>query len=194
MKESFRWTQPIQFYKEESGVRLYRVRAITVGTTGNRNMYTADELCLAARSLADRPLNLNHGPWLPYPENKVVDAEFEDDAVEGIIRVKDSATTSLIDAGKIRHTSIEAQARAASTVGSGRMLKGLVFTGMALVSDDFTPGDPDTSVQVWEMLIKKAIPFKGTYVPDSTLDGETKKEKDVLDEIKEISVRKGLKL
>jgi len=151
LAESFRWTPPIEFYKTIEGGkgRFYKVHAIHVTTTGNRNKYTEEELRLAARSLAERPLNLNHEQELPFPENKVVDAEFESNNVEAVIRVEDEEANRLYEVGKIKNVSIEAKYRSAD-VGNILVPRGIVFTGLALLTEGVAPGDPLTSVMLWE--------------------------------------------
>jgi len=151
LTESFRWAPPIEFYKAiESGKgKFYKVHAIHVTTTGNRNKYTEEELRLAARSLAERPLNLNHEQELRFPENKVVDAEFESGNVEAVIRVEDEEVNHLHETGKIKNVSIEAKYRSAD-VGNILVPRGIVFTGLALLTEGVAPGDPLTSVMLWE--------------------------------------------
>jgi len=158
LTESFRWTPPIEFYKAVEGGRgrFYKVHAIHVTTTGNKNKYTEEELRLAARSLAERPLNLNHEQELPFPENKVVDAEFESNNVEAVILVGDEEANRLYEAGKIRNVSIEAKYRSAD-VGQTLVPRGIVFTGLALLTEGVAPGDPFTTVMLWERKLAESL-------------------------------------
>jgi hypothetical protein len=149
-RESFKWTPPMEFYREESGGgRLYRCRAITATITGNNDKFTREELILAARSLADRPINLNHESPLPYPDNKTLNAEYESHGVETIMRVRDEETNRLFDEDRIGHVSIEAYARTTEEC-DGIAPIGLVFTGLALLTDDVLPADPATTIELWE--------------------------------------------
>jgi len=158
LAESFRWTPPIEFYKGVEGGqgRFYKVHAIHVTTTGNRNKYTEEELRLAARSLAERPLNINHEKELPFPANKTVDAEFEGSNVEAVIRVEDEETNRLYEAGKIKNVSIDAKFRSAD---SGQVLvpRGIVFTGLALLTEGVAPGDPLTTIRLWERKLSESL-------------------------------------
>jgi len=158
LAESFRWTPPITFYKAVEGDRgkFYKVHAIHVTTTGNRNKYTEEELRLAARSLAERPLNINHERELPFPENKVVDAEFESNRVEAVIRVEDEEVNRLYEAGKIKNVSIDAKYRTAET-GQVLVPRGIVFTGLALLTEGVAPGDPLTTIRLWERKLSESL-------------------------------------
>ena len=158
LTESFRWTPPIEFYKQVEGGtgKFYKVHAIHVTTTGNRNKYTEEELRLAARSLAERPLGLNHERELLFPDNKVVDAEFEGNNVEAVILVGDEGVNRLYEAGKIRNVSIEAKYRSAD-VGQVLVPRGIVFTRLDLLTEGVAPGDPLTSVMLWERKLAESL-------------------------------------
>lgn len=150
--ESFRWAAQVEYYKESEkvpGAKLYKVRAIHVTTTANRNRYTAEELRLGARSLAERPLGINHQIYDLPRENKVVDAEYEQGAVECIIQVADLVLQEMIKDGKIVHVSIEAKYRAAEQ-GDALVPRGIVFTALHLLTRDVPPGDSLSSIILWE--------------------------------------------
>jgi hypothetical protein len=158
LAESFRWTPPIQFYKATEGGpgKFYKVHAIHVTTTGNRNKYTEEELKLAARSLAERPLNINHEKELLFPQNKTVDAEFESNNVEAVIYVEDEETNRLYQAGKIKNVSIDAKFRSAE-VGQVTVPRGIIFTGLALLTEGVAPGDPLTTIKLWEKKLSESL-------------------------------------
>jgi len=158
LTESFRWTPPIEFYKAVEGGRgkFYKVHAIHVTTTGNRNRYTEEELRLAARSLAERPLGLNHEKELPFPENKVVDAEFEGNNVEAVIRIYDEEVNHLYEAGRIKNVSIEAKYRSAD-IGQALVPRGIVLTRLDLLTEGVAPGDPLTSIMLWERKLAESL-------------------------------------
>jgi len=88
--ESFQWTKPlIQYLKADKDAKYYKVRALTASLSANKNDYRdMEDLERSARTLTWRPLNLNHDPrqMLPFPDNRVDWAEFEDKAVEAIIK------------------------------------------------------------------------------------------------------------
>jgi len=158
LAESFRWTPPIEFYKAVEGTqgKFYKVHAIHVTTTGNKNKYTEEELKLAARSLAERPLNINHEKELPFPQNKSVDAEFEANNVEAVIYVEDEETNRLYESGKIKNVSIDAKFRTAD-VGQVLVPRGIVFIGLALLTEGVAPGDPLTSITLWEKKLAESL-------------------------------------
>lgn len=159
IKESFQWAAPLSFYKEEAGGgKLYRGRAITATITGNKRKYKREELKLAARSLSDRPVNLNHKKPLSYPENQTLDCDYEGNAVEYILRLRDKEAIKLVDEKKIKHTSIEGHARSSELV-DGIAPVGIVFTGLALVTEDERPGDPMSSIELWEIEPTEEVPL-----------------------------------
>jgi hypothetical protein len=59
MREAFSWTMPFKS-KLQAGKRLIQGAAITVGKTLNKVPYTRDELLRSARTLAKKPLYINH--------------------------------------------------------------------------------------------------------------------------------------
>jgi len=158
LAESFRWTPPIEFYKAVEGGKgkFYKVHAIHVITTGNRAKYTEEELKLSARSLAERSLGLNHERELRFPNNKVVDSEFEDNSVEAVIYVEDEEVNSLYDAGKIKNVSIEAKYRSAE-VREALVPRGIVFTRLDLLTEGVAPGDPLTTIMLWERKLAESL-------------------------------------
>jgi len=158
LAESFRWAPPIEFYKaqEDGPGKLYKIHSLHVITTGNRNKYTEEELKSAARSLADKPLGINHQRQLPFPQNRAMDAEFESDNVEAIIYVEDAETNQLYKENKIKHVSIEAKFRSADT-GEVLVPRGIVFTRLDLLTEGVAPGDPLTSIKLWEKKLSESL-------------------------------------
>ena len=158
LAESFRWAPPIEFYQTIEGKKgkFYKVHAIHVTTTGNRAKYTEEELRPAARSLAERPLGINHDRQLPFPQNKTEDAEFESGRVEAVIYVEDEETNRLYESGKIKNVSIEAKYRSAD-VGQVLVPRGIVFTRLDLLTEGVAPGDPLTSIMLWEKKLAESL-------------------------------------
>lgn len=146
--QSFQWApeEYIRFLKQTEAGSVYRVLAIHVSTTLKDVTFTEDELRLAARSLGNRPLNLNHKTTLEFPTNRVIDAEFEDGAVECLIVVADPAIINMIENKQITASSIEARARACEEIceedNCSTYPKGVVLTGLALLTLGVLPGDP----------------------------------------------------
>jgi hypothetical protein len=150
IQESFAWAGNIEVYKEsfdgDPNARLYKGKAITVTITGNQRRYTEHELQLAARSLSERPLSINHTVRLAYPENRTLDCEFESQAVEYLALVRDPMFHKMFDAGEIDHTSIEGRARRVEEL-DGIQPIGVVFTGLSFVTKGTQPGDPETTIE-----------------------------------------------
>ena len=150
--EAFQWTKPfIEFLREDNGGKYYKVRALTANISMNHNDYSdRDKLEKSARTLTWRPLNINHDKsrFLPFPENRVDWAEFEDNAVETIIRIDNQQKDiqDKIDNGEIVNPSIEGR-----PIGGERTRDGVFtpafwnYTALALLEKDLTlPGDPTT--------------------------------------------------
>jgi len=152
LKESFQWApdEYITLLRQTEAGSLYRVRAIHVAKSLNRFAYSEEELRAAGRTLAYRPLNLNHETPLPFPANRVIDSEFEDDCVEALIVVADPCLIQLIEAKKIVAVSIEGQFRWADLVCDEYECTwdphGIVLTALALLTPGVEPGDPLASI------------------------------------------------
>ena len=163
-QERFSWAkQTLQYVRQDEDAKYYKVEALFPLVSMNRNVYTEDELVRAARTLIGKPVNLNHKAiFLDGVE--VIDAEYEDGAVEVLLRVPKNSEVDgrklidLIDSGEIIHVSIEASCRHVTpTVMSGevgRKCEGLIFTGLALLSKDVLPGVPLTRIMPAEAIVE----------------------------------------
>lgn len=136
VKEAFRWTN----YR---GDEYYYCLAAFPLESMNKNIYSEEELIRAARTLIGKPVNLNHDE--PLSGVEIVDAEYEDGAVECVLKVTNDTVKRMIDSGEITHVSIEAGFRSAELV-DGVKPKGLVFTGLALLTKNVPPGIPLTRI------------------------------------------------
>lgn len=155
MCESYSWMDEplIQFYKEDKGGRYYKCVALTANVSMNMNDYSDKiEFSQAAGSLSHRQLNLNHdhNKRLPFPENRVDYARYEDGRVETVIRIDNSRRDiqRKIENGDILHPSIEGTPRSVKFTDSGRKIGRWNFTELALLERDVTlPGDPLTFIE-----------------------------------------------
>ncbi|MEM0050709.1 MAG: hypothetical protein QXW39_09290, partial [Candidatus Bathyarchaeia archaeon] len=138
VKEAFRWARL-------QGDEYYYCEAAFPVESMNKNIYSEEELIRAARTLIGKPVNLNHEQ--PLDGVEIVDAEYEDGAVECILRITNEKIRKMIDNGEIIHVSIEADFREAEVV-NGIKPKGLVFTGLALLTKNVLPGIPLT--RIWK--------------------------------------------
>jgi hypothetical protein len=152
--ESFRWLDEplIKFYKSDDTGKYYKCVALTANMSMNKNDYSdVPEFRQAAGTLTWRPLNLNHDhrKFLPFPENRVDYAVFEDNGVETIIRIDNEQADiqRMIENGEILHPSIEATPRGL-TVTDRKTPSKWNYTAMALLQKGVTlPGDPLTYLE-----------------------------------------------
>lgn len=160
-KEAFNWIKPhIKLIREDQDAKYYKVEALFPITSMNGRVYTREELHQAVRTLIGKTSNLNHsdeGFW----GVDIVDAEYEGDCVELLVRVDKKAECSrgklidLIDRGEIVHVSIEANAvRGTEETPDGVVLKGLVFTGLGWLTKDVLPGVPLTRILPVECIVE----------------------------------------
>jgi hypothetical protein len=158
-QEKFRWAKPaFDVIRQDKEAKYYKVEALFPTVSMNRNVYTRDELVKAARTLIGKPVNLNHQHSLAGVT--IVDADYEDEAVECLLRVERTAQwngqplTSLIDNGEIIHVSIEGTCRTNIQDAEGVKCQGLVLTGLALLTKDVLPGLPLTRIIPVEKLVE----------------------------------------
>jgi len=162
-QEAFKWAEPlIRLAKEDRDAKYYKVEALFPVNSMNRNVYTEEELIRAARTLIGKPVNMNHESP-PLEGVEIVDAEYEDGAVEVLLKVSRNAEfegkkiVDMIDDGEILHVSVEGACRirrpAIVDDDFGFSCEGLVFTGLALLQKDVLPGVPLTRIEPVEKII-----------------------------------------
>jgi len=160
--ESFEWISPIEWFGLD---RKIKGLALTPKCSLNKNCYVEEELVKAARTLADKPIYVNHvydGVVVPgqiKPQvGKVVDAEYvAGKGVEYVGYIEDSAVWELIRKGEIRSVSIAGKYREAEKVDSGVKPLGLRFEELSLLYGDVQPGIPEAYVEVWEKILEKIV-------------------------------------
>jgi len=163
-QEAFRWAEPIiKLAKEDEDAKYYRVEALFPVNSMNNNLYLEDELLRAARTLIGKPVNMNHEA--PLDGVEIIDAEFEDGAVEALLRVSRNAEfkgkklVDMIDNGEILHVSVEGSCRSRKMQimdgEAGVRCEGLVLTGLALLQNDVLPGVPLTRIEPIEKIIEE---------------------------------------
>jgi len=185
-QEAFRWAKSaFNLIKQDEGVKYYKVEALFPIKSMNHFIYTEDELIRAARTLIGKPVNLNHESYV-LKGVRIVDAEYEDGAVEVLLRVLKTAghglglnICNMIDNGEILHVSIEASCRNVSLEPIdgelGRKCEGLVFTGLALLTKDVLPGVPLTRIEPVEKIVES---FKVTMEKEKMSEKEKEKEEE----------------
>jgi len=158
--ESFRWVQPyIQRYMEDEDAVYWKALALTANLSMNRNDYTnLEELQKRSPSLSYRPLDLNHDPalTLPFPENRVDLAEFEDKGCEAIVRITRECAhpltgkliNDMIRDKEILHVSINGEPLTVRKAGDTNIPSGYKLLKLSLLERNVTlPGDPLTFLQ-----------------------------------------------
>lgn len=152
--ESFAWAQELypilKQWENEEGVSIYKVVAATSDIrNNNRRVYTKKQHEVAAASLSERPLNINHekNRTLKFPENQVVAARYEDGHVECLIQVADPETNRMIESGEINHVSVEGvYLDESNNTGDTEYPTSLHYRALALLTRDDEPGDPETRI------------------------------------------------
>ena len=147
--ERFQWAKQLfPFLKQFSndGVSFYSVVAAHADVKNRNNrIYTSDELKNSAASLSERPLNINHDPnrTLPFPDNEVLAARYENGVLEAIIQVADLDVQKQIDSGEINHVSIEGlYFDESNNTQDTEYPTSLHFRALALLTREDEPGDP----------------------------------------------------
>ena len=168
-KEAFAWVDKhVEFnlWKEDKDARYWKVEAAFPLESMNLNVYTKEELQVAARSLIGKPSNLNHEYEFPVGNRRdtvdIVAAEFEDDIVEAIQRVgrdvrchKGHLINDLIEQRKIIHVSLEAKCQYGT--GAKGECSGMYFAGLADLTKETLPGIPLTRMMPLESIMREAF-------------------------------------
>lgn len=153
-KESFSWTGFIKEIPSISnlirGKALHPMRTVHPEEWPEIREYLEEELQKSAHSLAEKPLILDH--YKPI-RGKVLGAEYEDGAIEYIAELNDPDIMKQVINGEIKHCSVEFEWKSLENV-NGVAPRDINFTGLSLLKN-FSPGDPHTTVEVWEGIIKK---------------------------------------
>jgi len=153
-KESFSWAGSIKKIPGVAnlirGKALHPMRTVHPEDWPEVREYLEEELQKSAHSLEGRPLILDH--YKPI-RGKVLGAEYEDGAVEYAAELNDPDIMRQIVNGEIKHCSVEFEWKSLEQV-NGVAPRGINFTGLSLLRL-FEPGDPLTTVEVWESIVKQ---------------------------------------
>jgi hypothetical protein len=183
-KEGFSWAGSI---KDMPGVdnlirgqALHPLRTVHPDVWPEVREYLEEELEKSTHTLVGVPLILDHCQVL---QGKVLGANYEDGAIEYVAQLDDPNVLELVRNGAIKHCSVEFEWKSLDQV-NGVAPRGINFTGLSLLRL-FQPGDPKTTVEVWEGIIKSLkeakIPAKAAVQPRGREKGVAKsgKEKDL---------------
>jgi hypothetical protein len=161
-QEKFQWAQShFRYIKQDKFAKYYKVEAAFPLTSMNFTVYTEYELERAARTLVGKPVNINHESHT-LKGVTIEDAEYEDEAVECLLRVLNDAGHGLglniqrmIEEGDILQVSIEASCtRGLKSSPEGDVCVGLNFTGLGLLTKDVLPGIPLTRIIPVERIVE----------------------------------------
>jgi len=166
MKEQFKWVKrhvDLVLWKEDTRAKYWQVEAGFPVESMNRNIYSSEELHESARTLAHKPVNLNHK--FPLPTIEIPAAKYEDGVVEAILRIpknlhcpicdKTETINNLIENGGIVNVSLEAQCTLQSD--EPQKCEGMEFTGLSLLSSATLPGIPLTRLMPLEHIMVEAL-------------------------------------
>ena len=152
-KESYSWSGTIKNIPQTGnlirGKALHPIRTVHPQEWPKVREYLEEELQKSAHTLAGTPLILDH--YKPI-QGKVLGAEYEDGAIEYVAQLDDPAITKQIADGTIKHCSVEFEWKTLEKL-NGVAPRGIKFTGLSLLKD-YSPGDTQTTVEVWEAIIK----------------------------------------
>jgi len=153
-KESFSWSGSIKNIPETRnlirGKALHPIRTVHPQEWPEIRKYLEEELKKSAHTLEGTPLILDH--YKPII-GKVLGAEYEDGAIEYVAQLDDPTLTRQIVDGEIKHCSVEFEWKTLEKL-NGVAPRGIKFTGLSLLKD-YSPGDPQTTVEVWETLLHR---------------------------------------
>ena len=192
--EAFRWYRPDIRVTSQTGGKIHiRGKAIYPTVSRNNRQYIEEELKKAARTLAGKPIDVNHEAdyWLigqrkaeaagerytvPKPTYKghVVDAEYEDGAIEYVAEInhpeyvaklKDMKNLTAAEYREawekdpIYGVSISANFRYAREGATDTPVTplGINFVRLSLVEDPETPGVRGTSIEFMETLNEGSV-------------------------------------
>jgi hypothetical protein len=151
-KESFSWTGTIRSIPQTGnlirGKALHPIRTVHPNEWPQIREYIKEELEKSAHTLAGTPLILDHKTPL---DGRVLGAEYEDGAIEYIAQLDDQTITEQIADGTIKHCSVEFEWKTLEKL-NGHTPRGITFTGLSLLKD-YQPGDPQTTVELWEAIV-----------------------------------------
>ena len=170
------------------GEALHPVKTVHPHEWPSVRVYLEEELKRAADTLVGRPLSLDH----LYPvDGRVLEASYEDGALKYVAELNDERVLDWIRSGVIERCSVEYDWRSLQKV-NGVAPKGITFTGLALLKD-FEPGDPETTVEVWEMIISKLRKAKETRKTSASPEMVPEKMGEQGDEMENLILKERIK-
>jgi len=189
MREAFSWTMPFKS-KLQAGKRLIQGAAITVGKTLNKIPYTKDELLRSARTLAKKPIFINHLETVQEAKQYLADkgdqlSAFVRRAIQGIISRNDPKVGFVRDSefadddqaveyvGEVTDPATQDLVKAGEALGVsiGAVPRdmvddkpvGIMFEDLSIITKPETPGDPDATIKMMEKLMEMVAAPQPTH-------------------------------
>jgi len=103
---------------------------------------------------------------------RVIEGWYADGAVEFVAELDDPQAFGWIKDGAIQHCSVEYEWDNLEKV-DGVAPRGITFTGLSLLKA-YEPGDPATTVQVWEAIVKRLKEARGQNLHVAQRQGNTR--------------------
>jgi len=123
-------------------------------------IYTEEELAEAARSLSFRLIDVDHNLNEIIPGAYVGEAEWHEGKLECWAYIPSQEWIDKIKSGFVKGVSVETYNREDIPSGNKITLKGIIFTGLGLVTGNARPGDPNTSIQPMYESLKDHMYFE----------------------------------
>jgi hypothetical protein len=165
--------------KLQAGKRLIQGAAITVGKTLNKIPYTKDELLRSARTLAKKPIFINHLETVQEAKQYLTEkgdqlSALVRKAIQGIISRNDPSVGFVRDSefadddqaveyvGEVTDPDTQAALPEAKGVSIGAVPRdmvddkpvGIMFEDLSVIFPPETPGDPDATIKMMEKLME----------------------------------------
>jgi len=181
LEESFSWTSEFEILKPTRnlirGKAIHPIKTFHAHEWPQLRVYLEEELEKSAETLRDKPLYLDH--WRPL-NGKVLGARYEDGALEYVAELNDPDILQKIRDGKIKHASVQFEWKILEQV-DGVAPRGLNFQHLSLLKE-MQPGDPQTTVEIWESIARQLKEAKGLAPPNPQGSETEKKEESKLSE------------
>jgi len=152
-EESFSWVGDVRTMyppKLLRGEAIHPIKTVHPQEWPGVRVYLEEELQKSAETLVGKPLLLDHERVL---DGEVLAARYEDGRVEYVARLDDSEIVEKVKNHEIKHCSVEYKWDMLQRV-NGVAPRGIEFIGLSLL-ERYEPGDPFSSVEVWEAMIRK---------------------------------------
>ncbi|NVM20603.1 MAG: hypothetical protein HWN68_02345 [Desulfobacterales bacterium] len=185
LEEGFAWISDVEIqrpYKHLiAGKAIHPVKTYHPDEWPNVRVFLEEELEKSVQSLIGKPLFLDH--YFPV-EGEVMGAHYEDGAIEYIASLNDERVLNDIEKGNIKHCSVEFDWKILEKL-NGIAPKGIEFTHLSLLKN-LNPGDPKTTVQIWEGVIKHLKMAKSRHpAPRKGQKGENLMDKEKIGQLYE---------